>query len=133
MTMIYDSSPEFKLDLKKLLKKFATLNDDLKTAKKNAIELKHTHKIDNQSVFQLQGYQNNYGITFWKIKKFTCKSLKNKGAKSGIRVIYALQNHKLKVDFLEIYYKADKDNEDANRIRNFLMYYEPSNPKLEEL
>lgn len=128
MKMTYDDLPEFQLDFKKLLKKFATLNDDLNTAKKNAIELKHVHKIDNQSVFQLQGYPNNHGITFWKIKKFTCKSLKNKGVKSGIRIIYALQQQKLNVCFLEIYYKANKDNEDANRIKNFLENYKLTSP-----
>jgi len=56
--MNYLETEFFLRDLKKLLKKFSTLKSDLKSAKKAAIELYHIHKIDNQSVFELQGFSN---------------------------------------------------------------------------
>ncbi len=56
--MNYFETEPFLRDLKKLLKKFPTLKDDLKSVKKAAIELYHTHKMDNQSVFELQGFNN---------------------------------------------------------------------------
>ncbi len=53
-------------------------------------------------------------------KKFACKSLKGKGAASGIRIIYAYYEKEDIVEFVEIYYKGNKENEDRKRI---LKYY----------
>ena len=118
--MNYVETEFFLRDLKKLLKKFPTLKDDLKSVKKAAIELYHTHEIDNQSVFELQGFSNKKNITFWKIKKFACRSLKGKGVNSGMRAIYAYHNDKEKIAFLEIYFKGNKENEDRERIKKYL-------------
>jgi hypothetical protein len=59
-------------------------------------------------------------IKVYKIKKFACKSIKNRGAMSGIRVIYALREKDFIVDFIEIYFKGDKENEDKERIKLYL-------------
>lgn len=56
----------------------------------------------------------------YKAKKFTCKSLKGKGAASGIRIIYGHYEKEDIIEFIEIYYKGDKENEDRERI---LKYY----------
>lgn len=114
----YAETDEFKRDLKKLLKKFRSLEDDLKTVKKAVIELRHIHKIDNLSTFEIAGV-NQDGLSFWKIKKIACKALKGSGVKSGIRVIYAYEQSLNKVTFLEIYYKGTKENEDRLRIKKF--------------
>jgi len=118
--MKYTEIDSFLRDFKKLRKKFPSLNKDLETVKKTVIELCHINKIDNQSVFELKGFNNNKNVTFWKIKKFACKSLKGRGVKSGIRIIYAYHNDQEKVVFLEIYFKGNKDNEDHGRIRYYL-------------
>lgn len=114
----YESIELFKKDLKRL-KKFNSLAEDLETAKKNAIELYHINGIDNQSCFPIQGFCRE-NVLICKIKKFACKALKGKGVKSGIRVIYAYFQDTEKVIFIEIYYKGDKNNEDRERIKNFL-------------
>ncbi len=124
--MNYKSIPEFDKDLKKLLKKFRTLEEDIETAKRNAIELYHIREINNLSVFQIPGFHLP-GARIFKLKKFSCKALKGKGVKSGIRVIYAFYPGNLLVEFIEIYYKADQANEDQERIKNYLKWRESRN------
>jgi len=115
----YDETPEFQKDFKRLLKKYPSLVDDLALAKTAAIELFHIHKINNLSVFPIPNFCSET-IQICKIKKFACRSLKGRGAKSGIRVIYAFHSATLKVDFIEIYFKADQENEDKGRIKVYL-------------
>ena len=52
----------------------------------------------------------------YKAKMFACKALKGKGVQSGIRVIYAYFSTEDVIEFVEIYYKGDKENEDKERI-----------------
>jgi len=59
-------------------------------------------------------------LKFFKVKKFQCKSLKGRGAKSGVRVIYAYLPDEQKIVFLEIYFKTDQENEKKERIINFI-------------
>jgi len=49
--------PEFDKDIKKLLKKFKTLEDDLEIFIKNQLNLYHKLKIDNKGTFQIPGLQ----------------------------------------------------------------------------
>jgi mRNA-degrading endonuclease RelE of RelBE toxin-antitoxin system len=128
MAMNYESTPEFNKDLKKLLKKFRTLEDDIEIAKINAIELYHEREINNLSVFQVSGY-GTYVVKIFKLKKFSCKALKGRGVQSGIRIIYAFHPQKQLVEFIEIYYKADQTNEDEQRIKDYLKSLQIS-PKL---
>lgn len=111
--------PEFEKEFKKLLKRFKTLEDDLKIFIKNELYLYHKLKIDNGGVFQIPDLQIK-SPKIYKAKKFACRSLKGKGVHSGIRVIYAYSEQKDKIELIEIYYKGDKENEDRERI---LRYY----------
>lgn len=115
----YTSIEAFQKDLKHLRKKYRTLDSDLETAKRNAIELYHLNHEDNQSVFPIPGFCSEK-IQICKIKKFACKALKGKGIKTGIRVIYAFYSQIYKVDLIEIYFKGKKKNEDSKRIKNYL-------------
>ena len=118
--MNYDETKKFTRDFKKLLKKFPSLQDDLKITKKYRIELFHCEKIDSRSIFQIEGVGNYDELRFYKIKKFQCKSLKGRGAKSGIRVIYAFFPVQQKVVFLEMYFKAKQEKEDRRRVADFM-------------
>lgn len=115
----YNEINLFQKDLKQLLKKYRTLEEDLETAKRDAIELYHLKRLNNQSVFLIQGFCTE-AIQICKIKKFACKALKGRGSKSGIRVIYAFHCQSYKVDFIEIYFKGEKENEDRDRIKEYL-------------
>ena len=120
MTMNYNETEEFARDFKKLLKKFSSLKEDLEVNKRYRIEFFHLRKIDSKSVFKIQGIGNSEELQFFKVKKFQCKSLKGRGAKSGIRVIYAFFPLQQKLTFLEIYFKAQQENETRQRIIDFV-------------
>ncbi len=75
------------------------------------------HFIDNRGIFPI----SNLGIEYpkiYKAKKFACKSLKGKGAASGMRIIYAYYEKENKIELIEIYYKGEKDKENRERILN---------------
>ena len=108
-------SKEFQKDLKKLKKRFRTIDDDLNTFINAQLKLFHKLKIDNQGIMEISGLGIKYP-TIYKVRKFACKSLKGTGSRSGIRIIYAFYPDKDKIEFIEIYYKGDKENEDRKRI-----------------
>ena len=118
--MNYNETVEFTRDFKKLFKKFSSLVDDLAVVKQYDIELFHCQKIDRHGIFKIENIGNNENLQFFKIKKFACKALKGRGSKSGIRIIYAFHCASLKVEFIEIYFKGDKENEDRERIKEYL-------------
>jgi len=107
--------PQFEKDLKKLSKRFRTLKDDLKIFIKAQLILFHKLKKDNKGVVEIPDLEIEVP-RIYKAKKFTCRSLKGKGAYSGIRVIYAYFEEKDRIELIEIYYKGDKENEDRGRI-----------------
>jgi mRNA-degrading endonuclease RelE of RelBE toxin-antitoxin system len=106
---------EFEKDLKKLEKKYRTLEEDVETFIKIQLFLYHKLHKDNKGIFHISGLGISYP-KFYKAKKFACRSLKNKGAASGIRVIYAYYDKEDIIELVEIYYKGDKENEDRERI-----------------
>ena len=118
--MKYEETKEFTRDIKKLMKKFSSLTEDLEVNKKYRIDLFHGKEINSGSIFKIQGVGNTDELQFFKIKKFQCKSLKGRGAKSGIRVIYAYFPSFQKIVFLEIYFKAKQKNERKQRIIDFM-------------
>ncbi len=107
---------EFVKEKKKLLKRFRTLDEDLDNFINIQLKLFHKLGIDNNAVEQI----SDLGISkpnIYKVKKFACKSLKGKGVQSGIRIIYSYFEKDDKIEFVEIYYKGDKENEDRDRIK----------------
>ena len=111
--------PEFEKDFKKLAKRFKTLKDDIKTFIDKQLKITHKLGIDNKGVVHVSGL----GIKtpqIYKARKFACKALKGSGGMSGIRIIYAYYEEEDIIEFIEIYFKGDKANEDRNRI---IKYY----------
>jgi len=97
-----------------------TLNEDLDTFINVQLNLAHKlNIIDNVGIVRI----SNIGIDrpkIYKARKFACKALKGKGGFSGIRIIYAYYEEEDIIEFIEIYYKGQKANEDRDRI---LRYY----------
>jgi len=110
---------EFERDLKKLLKKFTTLEEDLDTMVRAQLGALHKLGIDTGGVFRIDDLGDTTAPVY-KVKKFACRSLKTKGARTGLRLIYAYVESEDRIDLIEIYFKADKENEDRKRI---LEYY----------
>jgi len=107
---------EFEREFRKFLKRFKTLNEDLNTFINTQLKIAHKlNIIDNKSIVRI----SNIGIDspkIYKARKFACKVLKGKGGFSGIRIIYAYYEAEDVIEFIEIYYKGEKANEDRDRI-----------------
>jgi mRNA-degrading endonuclease RelE of RelBE toxin-antitoxin system len=112
--MTFDELIDFKKDLKSLLKKYRTLNDDLEVVKR-VLEV----MPDERPPFSFR--IDNLGIEtcIIKVKKIACKALKGKGVNSGLRLIYALFPDENKITFIELYHKNDKESENRQRILQY--------------
>lgn len=110
---------EFEKDLKHLLKRYRSLEDDLTIFVRTQLFLFHKQKIDNHGLVHI----NNLGIEkpkIFKAVKFACKSLHGRGAVSGIRLTYAYFEESDHIEFIQIYFKADEENEDRERIKQMI-------------
>lgn len=109
--MNFDELAEFQKDMKALLKKYRTLNEDLNVVKKVLEVLP-----DQRPPFSFR--IDNVGVEtcIVKVKKIACKSLKGKGVNSGLRLVYAYFPEQSKITFIELYHKMDKENEDRKRV-----------------
>jgi len=128
--MIFEELDEIKKDLKSLLKKYRSLNEDLEVVKKILAVMPEERPPFSFEI-------NDLGIETCviKVKKIACKALKGKGVRSGLRLVYAyfeetkeivedeivIQEERAeKIIMVELYHKSDKANEDRERIkRNF--------------
>lgn len=109
--MTFDELTPFKKDLKSLLKKFRTLNDDLDIMKKVLEVLP-----DERPPFSFRIDNLGLKTCVIKVKKIACKALKGRGVNSGLRLIYAYFQEENRITFIELYHKNDKENEDRQRI-----------------
>jgi len=107
---------EFDREFKKLLKRFKTLDEDLNNFIKFQLNLTHKLNIIEKKNIVRISYLNIDSPKIYKARRFACKSLKGKGARSGIRIIYAYYEENDIIEFIEIYHKAKKANEDRDRI-----------------
>jgi len=111
----FDELPEFGTDLKKLLKKYRSLNEDLEVLR---IDLNDEPGERPPFSFRISGLGIKTCII--KVKKIACRSLKGRGVNSGLRLVYAHFEKEGEIVFTEIYHKNDKENEDRERIlKNF--------------
>jgi mRNA-degrading endonuclease RelE of RelBE toxin-antitoxin system len=109
--------PEFEKDVKKLRKRFRTLDEDIDNFIKFALVPFHTEGVDYGGIVVI----SDLGIKepkIYKVRKFACRALKGKGNQTGIRIIYAYFKDEDRIEFVEIYFKGDKEIEDRKRIIN---------------
>ena len=113
--MTFEELNAFRKDLKKLLKKYRSLNDDLEIMRK---VLRVEPKERAPFSFRIDGLGIETCVI--KVKKMACKSLKGRGVNTGLRLIYAHFEEEQRIVFVELYHKNNKENEDRERIfRNF--------------
>lgn len=107
--MNFNETSEFKKDFKQLSKKYRSLSRDLFEFKKIVSEFpfgagKHFVVLSKTEAVEI-------------VKaRFFCRYLK----RSSLRIIYAYCSTKQIVEFVEIYFKGGKRNEDRQRIRDYL-------------
>jgi mRNA-degrading endonuclease RelE of RelBE toxin-antitoxin system len=111
--------PEFKKDLKKLLKRFPTLEEDLQNFISAQLIPFHKMGLDNNGIFRLTDLGFDSPPVF-KAKKFACRALKGKGVMSGIRIIYTFCPDTDRIELIEVYFKGIKENADLSRIQKYL-------------
>jgi mRNA-degrading endonuclease RelE of RelBE toxin-antitoxin system len=114
--MTFDLLPEFNKDLKRLLKKYRSLDDDIDIVKKVLVVYP-----DERPPFSYQIADLRVQSCIIKVKKIACKSLKGRGVNSGLRLIYAYFPDVQKIVFIELYHKNEKEIEDRTRILNNFM------------
>lgn len=108
MMINFNETDEFKKDFKRLSKKYKSLPDDLLEFKKVVTKIplgtsKHFTPLHIQGT-----------ITIVKARLF-CRYLKG----ASLRLIYAYHEDKQLIEFVEIYYKGDKEIEDRERIKKY--------------
>jgi len=109
--MTFDELDEFAKDLKKLLKKYRSLNDDLEIIKR---VLKLAPKERPPFSFQIDGLGIETCVI--KVKKMACKSLKGRGVNTGLRLVYAHFEEEERIVLIELYHKNSQENENKERI-----------------
>jgi len=109
--MKFEALAEFKVDVKSLLKKYRTLEDDLAVVKKVLQVLP-----DERPPFSFQIDNLGLKTCIIKVRKMACKALKGRGINSGLRLLYAYFSESQKIIFIELYHKNDKENEDRARV-----------------
>lgn len=109
MAMNFNELPEFQKELKRLGKKYKSLPDDLQEFCNvvSAVPLgnsKHFNIITKTEVLHVV-----------KARLF-CRYLKG----ASLRIVYSYFELEQKIEFIELYFKGDKENEDRERIKEYL-------------
>lgn len=127
--MVFEELDEFKKDLKSLLKKYRSLNEDLSVVKKILSTLP-----DSRPPFSYRIDGLGIETCIIKVKKIACKALKGKGVNTGLRLVYAyfekielvdeddlvlIEGSKERIVMIELYHKNAKASEDRNRIKKY--------------
>jgi len=107
--MKFDELPQFTKELKHLTKKYKSLPKDLK----EFCNVVSVIPIGNSKHFNV--------ITktkfFYIIKsRLFCRYLKG----SSMRIVYSYFEKEQRIEFIEIYIKSNKENEDRERIKEYL-------------
>lgn len=109
---------EFEKDLKKIRKKYPSIDDDLNLFLTALICILPKTLSGAERIAGLGEKYSEYPI--FKATHFRCSSLKGCGARSGIRVIYEYNAAKDRVALIHMYCKSKQDNHDVLRIVSYL-------------
>mgnify|MGYP005629612247 CR=1 FL=1 len=107
--MNFNELPEFKRDLKRLAKKYKSLPKDLQEFRKVVSVI----PLGNSKHFNLVTQAK--GLCVVKARLF-CRYLKG----SSLRIIYVYFEQSQRIEFIELYFKGDKENQDYERVRKYL-------------
>jgi len=81
------------------------------------------------SIVRVSGVGSSVGVEIYKVRHFRCRSLKGKGSRSGIRIVYAYLPDENKIVFIEAYTKQKQSNHNKGRIYKYFhktkgLYYQ---------
>ncbi len=101
--------PEFEKELKKLSKKYPTLPSDIEDIKSVLLNCP-TGIGKNFTIVRIEG-----STTIVKVRVH-CESLRSR----TIRLIYAYHKNTIEFMYIEVYFKGEKENENRERIEEYL-------------
>lgn len=108
--MNFEETPEFQKDFKRLNKKHRSLPADLRTFRNIATA---AAPLDNPQRFRVITETEHLQIVK---ARLACRSLQ----RAVLRIVYAYVKAEQKIEFIELYFKGDKENEDRERIKRYL-------------
>ena len=118
----YVESDSYIKCLNKLKKRYQTLDKDISYFKQFVLEPYFEQGIETTAFVKIEG-SCNQRYDSYKVTKFACMSLKNKGNRSGIRIIFVVdksQTSFVSITFVEIYYKGDKEMNDMKLLNQMI-------------
>ncbi len=110
----FELLPECEKEMKRLAKKYRTLDDDLRNLK-SILEVCPTGIGKNFIVLHA-----GKAVTVVKVR-MACRALHDR----SLRMIYAYHEREHAIVFIELNYKGDKENEDRGRIDEYLRRLHP--------
>ena len=113
--MNFEELSEFQKELKQLRKKYKSLPVDLQQFRAVVSII----PLGNSKHFNIITQTEDLSIV--KARLF-CRYLKG----SSLRIIYAYIKQAQRIDFIELYFKGDKENEDRSKIKKYLDSHESS-------
>lgn len=105
----FDASQEFEKEFRRLSKKYKTLDDDLDKVK----EILRAHPTGIGKNFDIVHSSSTKKIVK---ARMACRALRNR----SLRLVYVYFEQERRIEFIEIYFKGDKENEDRERIKRYL-------------
>ena len=105
----YNELPKFSKEFKRFAKKYKSLLSDLEEFKR----ILNVAPLGNSKHFNIITRDEQRAII--KARLF-CRYLKG----SSLRIVYVFHFQSCKVEFIELYSKANKPNEDRGRIKEYL-------------
>ena len=111
--MKFDELPGFKKDCKRLGKKYISLSDDLQVFRNVVAVIPLRNSKHFKIITQTE-------ILYIIKARLFCRYLKG----SSLRVVYAYFEQKQRIEFIEVYFKGDRGNENQDRIKKYLSSYQ---------
>jgi mRNA-degrading endonuclease RelE of RelBE toxin-antitoxin system len=105
----FSQLPEFEKELKKLSKKYPSFIEDVEDVKQ---VLENTPTGIGKNFTLIKTVEN---VKIVKVRVH-CESLRAR----TVRMVYAYHSDKIEFMYIEIYFKGDKENEDKERIKEYL-------------
>ena len=111
--MNFDEIPDFQKELKQLGKKYKSLPEDLQ----EFCKVVSTEPLGNSKHFHtLRNVDAQTESPLIVKARLFCKYLKG----SSLRIVYCYFKRERRIEFIELYYKGDKESEDKGRIDDYL-------------
>jgi len=116
--MNFNELLEFQKECKQLGKKYKSLLNDIQGFKNDLQNFKDVISVtplSNSKHFIIVAQTESAKII--KARLF-CRYLKG----SSLRIVYSYIEEKKRIDFIELYFKGNKENEDRKRIKKYLKF-----------